>query len=162
MPHFKTDQINSSAHPPSFSAPHHESHPPGADSQSKMVNVDYGLHNYHAQSVRHNLHSSNGTGAGRYCRLRYHCQENRRIPCGAAVSLGKSMRCARRFHKFSASCNRCSQPRKLPAHCPPRRGVPSYHVLRQSGSFLFPEKAALLLAHFALRENSSVPSDRGQ
>ena len=162
MPHFKTDQINSSAHPPSFSAPHHESHPPGADSQSKMVNADHGLHNYHVQSVRHNSHSSNGIGAGRCYKLRYRFRESMHILCGVAVSLEKSMRCARRFHKFSASCNRCSQPRKLPAHCPPRRGASSYHVFRQSESFLFQEKAALLLVHSVLRGNSSVLSDIGQ
>ena len=104
MPHFKTDQINSSAHPPSFSAPHHESHPPGADSQSKMVNVDYGLHNYHAQSVRHNLHSSNGTGAGRCYKIRYRFQESRHILCGAAFFSENSGRCAGRCnpdHFFS-------------------------------------------------------------
>ena len=162
MPHFKTDQINSSAHPPSFSAPHHESHPPGADSQSKMVNADHGLHNYHARSVHHNLHSSNGTGVGRCYKLRYRFRESRHILCGAAVFSENSGRCAGRFHKYFASCSRRSLLHKLPVHRPPRRGVPSYHVLRQSGSFLFPEKAALLLAHFALRENSSVPSDRGQ
>lgn len=73
---FKT---TASARPPSFSAQPHESHPQGADSQSKKASADRDLHSSVVLSARHNWHSSSGTDAGRCCKPRYRFRENRHI-----------------------------------------------------------------------------------
>ena len=79
---FKT---TASARPPSFSAQPHESHPQGADSQSKKASADRDLHSSVVLSARHNWHSSSGTDAGRCCKPRYRFRENRHILYEVAV-----------------------------------------------------------------------------
>ena len=156
---FKT---TASARPPSFSAQPHESHPQGADSQSKKASADRDLHSSVVLSARHNWHSSSGTDAGRCCKPRYRFRENRHILYEVAVFWERLGKYAGRFHKLAVSCIRCNRHHKEQARLPLRKGALSYHAWLQFQSFLFREKYGHLYRHFVLPENSSLLSDTGR